>query len=159
MNYQLTPSQENYLEHILNNSSEGRIRVRDLARSVGVKLPSVTRAVQKLADAGMVRHQNYGTIEITDAGINAAQSIARRDLCLNRFLNQVLELPPDQAKSEACRIEHVISDDVVMRLEILVQYLSQSKVWRKKLRQQIQTENFRKDRNRLVGIGQSKPHA
>ena len=158
MDYQLTPSQENYLEHILINSSRGRIRVRDLALSVGVKLPSVTRAVQKLADAGMVRHRSYGTIEITDAGKHAAQSIARRDQCLNRFLSQILDLPPDQAKSEACRIEHVISDDVVLRLEILVQYLSKSRVWRKKLREQIQTENTRSKNNRLVGVGQSKPH-
>jgi len=52
MYYHLTPSQENYLEHIFTMSSKGQIRVRDLAKSVGVKLPSVTRAVQKLADAG-----------------------------------------------------------------------------------------------------------
>jgi DtxR family Mn-dependent transcriptional regulator len=155
---QLTPSQENYLEHILNNASQGQIRVRDLARSVGVKLPSVTRAVQKLSDAGMVKHRSYGTIEITNAGKHAAQSIARRDQCLSRFLSQVLDLPPDQAKDEACRIEHVISEDVVLRLEILVQHLSKSTAWRKKLRHHIQFVNPSGDGNMSVSVGQSKPH-
>lgn len=159
MHHQLTPSQENYLEHILNKSSEGQIRVRDLAKSVGVKLPSVTRAVQKLVDAGMVRHETYGKVEITNAGKYAAQSITRRDNCLNRFLGEILGLPPKQAKSEACRIEHVISEDVVMRLELLVNHLSQSNEWKGKLHKKLKRMNSCEDESSRVEVGQTKPHA
>ena len=147
MHHKLTPSQENYLEHILLGSSEGQIRVRDLAESVGVKLPSVTRAVQKLAEVGMVRHRAYGRVEITNTGKNAAQSIARRDNCLMRFLVDVLELPDELAKSEACRIEHVISEDVLRRLELLLNHLSRSSKWKRKLHKGLDSLGNSRTRN------------
>ena len=159
MDHQLTPSQENYLEHILTMSSKGQIRVRDLAKSVGVKLPSVTRAVQKLADVGMVRHETYGRIEITDAGKNAAQSITRRDDCLMRFLVEALELPPEFAKSEACRIEHVISEEVLKRLEILVIHLSQSDEWKSRLHKDLDGFGDSDSAINRAEVGQTKPHA
>lgn len=159
MPHQLTPSQENYLEHILNESTGGQIRVRDLAKSAGVKLPSVTRAVQKLVDAGMVRHETYGKIEITSAGKNAAQSIARRDDCLNRFLGKILGLSPEQAKSEACRVEHVISDVVIKRLELLVNHLSDSKEWKKALKKELSRLDGSENQINRVEVGQTRPHA
>jgi DtxR family Mn-dependent transcriptional regulator len=159
MHQALTPSQENYLEHILAMSSNGRTRVGDLAKSVGVKLPSVTRAVQKLAEAGMVRHQTYGTIEITDEGVDAAKSVIRRNDCLIRFLVETLKLPFEQGKEEACRIEHVISDDVLYRLELLVNYLSGSKEWGNRLKQELaEADGGNRDISRTT-VGQMKPHA
>jgi DtxR family Mn-dependent transcriptional regulator len=159
MRHQLTPSQENYLEHILNESSDGQIRARDLAKSVGVKLPSVTRAVQKLVDAGMVRHETYGKIEITDEGKNAARSITRRDDCLNRFLGETLGLSREQARTEACRIEHVISDVVIKRLEILVNHLSLSKDWKSTLKKELRRLDYGRAFFNRVEVGQTKPHA
>ena len=159
MHHQLTPSQENYLEHILNESSEGQIRVRDLAKSVGVKLPSVTRAVQKLVDAGMVRHETYGKIEITNEGKSAARSITRRDDCLNRFLGEILDLSFEQAQSEACRIEHVISDVVIKRLEFLVNHLSHSKEWKRALKKETGHRDGDENKTGEVEVGRTKPHA
>lgn len=155
----LTPSQENYLEHILTMSSAGDVRVRDLAKAVGVKLPSVTRAIRKLADVGMVRHESYGCIEITAAGKNAARSIIRRDDCLMRFLTEVLELPADRAKSEACRIEHVISEDVLKRLEILVTRFSDSVEFKKLLQEQLNELDDNEEVAVSAKVGQTKPHA
>jgi DtxR family Mn-dependent transcriptional regulator len=159
MTHSLTPSQENYLEHILAGSSDGQIRAAALAKSVGVKLPSVTRAVKKLADAGMVRHKTYGTIEITEKGKDAATSITRRDDCLIQFLEEVLSLPSIRAKMEACRIEHVISDDVLDRLEILVNYLSHSKGWKTRLKRELDERNGGYRHARRQTVGQLKPHA
>jgi len=159
MYYHLTPSQENYLEHIFTMSSKGQIRIRDLAISVGVKLPSVTRAVQKLADVGLVRHETYGRVEITEAGKNTAQSITRRDDCLMRFLMEALELPPALAKSEACRIEHVISEDVLKRLELLVNHLSQSDEWKRRLHKELDGLENSDDKISRPEVGQTKPHA
>jgi len=156
---QLTPSQENYLEHILTMSSIGEVRVRDLAKAVGVKLPSVTRAVRKLADVGMVRHETYGGIEITAAGKDAARSIKRRDDCLMRFLTEVLELPAERAKSEACRIEHVISEDVLKRLEILVMHFSEALEWKKRLQKQLHELDDSEAFPQSAEVGQTKPHA
>ena len=140
-------------------SSGNEIRVGDLAKSVGVKLPSVTRAVQKLAAAGMVRHRTYGKIEITDKGKEAAKSITRRDDCLIRFLVEALGLSHKRAKLEACRIEHVISDDVLDRLELLVDYLSESKNWKARLKDDLAELKNCNGTNLRATVGQMKPHA
>ena len=119
----LTPSQENYLEHILRLSREGPVRVRGIAQATGVKLPSVTRALNRLGQAGMVSHQAYGTCEITAAGIRAARFVVRRDDCLRRLLVEILAMEYKEAEVEICRLEHMLSDKVLRRLEILVDYL------------------------------------
>ena len=96
----LTPSQENYLEHILQLSRKGPVRVREIAEAAGVKLPSVTRAVGKLAAHGFVRHQAYGSVEITPEGVKAAQAVVRRDDCLMGLLVDVLDMDEEIAKLE-----------------------------------------------------------
>ena len=125
----LTPSQENYLEHILQLSERGRgrVRIREIAEAAGVKLPSVTKAVGKLAEDGFVRHQAYGTVEITEAGIKAAQAVVRRDDCLMGLLVDVLNMDEDTAKAEVCRLEHVLGVEVLTRLEVLVSEATNSK--------------------------------
>ena len=75
--HSLTPSQENYLEHIHRLSQSGPVRIREIAEAAGVRLPSVTRAVSKLAESGLVKHQAYGTVEITGQGVEAAKAVMR----------------------------------------------------------------------------------
>jgi Mn-dependent DtxR family transcriptional regulator len=124
MDLRLTPSQENYLEHIWHLSSQGSVRVADLADSVGVKRPSVTRAVNNLVSLGLVKHEHYGGIEFTPRGHQAAKFISRRDLCLKRFLVQVLQMDSAKADDEACRMEHAVSAEVIHRLDVLVGYFT-----------------------------------
>ncbi len=136
MDLNLTPSQENYLEHIWHLSGKGSVRVVDLAEAVGVKRPSVTRAVNNLTALGLVRHEHYGTIEFTAKGYNAARYIARRDARLRRFLIEVLLLDPQKVDREVCRIEHAVGDDVLRRLDVLVNFVKTNKSVRKKLDQE-----------------------
>lgn len=116
----LTPSQENYLEHIHRLSAGGPVRVREIAEAAGVRLPSVTRAVARLREAGLVRHQAYGVVEITPKGIDAAKAVIRRDDCLQELLEGILGMDPEAARSEVCRLEHVVGSEVLARLEVLV---------------------------------------
>ncbi len=134
---QLTPSQENYLEHMWHLARHGSVRVVDLAASVGVKQPSVTRAVNTLASMGLVEHQHYGHIEFTQKGAQAARFIVRRDRCLMDFLTRVLQMAPDAAAAEVCRMEHAISADVLQRLEMLVALLTDGCEPQKKMIRQL----------------------
>ncbi|MGD9097736.1 MAG: metal-dependent transcriptional regulator [Desulfobacterales bacterium] len=135
----LTPSQENYLEHIWHLSRKGRVRVVDLAEAVGVKRPSVTRAVNNLTALGLVRHEQYGTIEFTGKGFRAAHYIARRDASLKLFLTEVLLFDPLKADEEVCRLEHVVGDEVLRRLDVLVKFVQTNKSVQRKLEQELQS--------------------
>ena len=157
MKLQLTPSQENYLEHIWHLSGRGSVRVVDLAVSVGVKRPSVTRAVNNLASLGLVRHEHYGGIEFTPEGYRAAQYIARRDALLKRFLTQVLQLDSRKADDEVCRLEHVVGDEVLRRLDVLLNYVSTHGAFQKGLDREM--KRYTRSLNRKGALGPGvKPH-
>lgn len=134
----LTASQENYLEWIFRFSEKGPVHVRDIAHKLGVKLPSVSRAVSALTRAGMVTHESYGTIHLTEQGRAAGRAIVRRDECLTRLLVNVLGMTPEAADSEVNRMEHVVGDDALLRLEALVGALRASEAWRADFEQRLQ---------------------
>lgn len=138
MDLNLTPSQENYLEHIWHLSTRGSVRVGDVADAAGVKRPSVTRAVNNLAALGLVRHEHYGAIEFTPKGQRAARYIARRNALLKRFLTEILQLDPRKADEEVCRIEHAIGDEVLRRLDIFLNFISARETVRRKLGHEMQ---------------------
>ena len=153
----LTASQENYLELILGLSQHGPVRIRDIAKAGGVRLPSVTRAITQLAKAKLVRHESYGTVEITKRGLKAARSVVRRDDCLSRLLTEILMIPEDDAAAEVCRMEHVISHDVLLRLEILVEHAcsKHSAKWLTQLQEKLDSLN---PDTRDIIVGNANPH-
>ena len=159
MRNSITPSQENYLEHIFYLSTKGDVHVRNLAESVNVKLPSVTRAINRLAEAGMVKHKTYGIIKITAKGRKTAQSIVRRDICLNRFFVDILQMDPEIAAAEVCRIEHLISDEVLNRLEVLISHYDQSNNFKKNLVKKLKNPGLLGYDDSSIKVGNYRPHA
>ena len=153
----LTASQENYLELILGLSQHGPVRVRDIADAAGVRLPSVTRAITHLAKAGLVRHESYGSVEITPLGLEAARSVVRRDDCLSRLLTEVLLLPEADVAAEVCRMEHVVSHDVLQRLEILVEHASHKRSARWLGGLQDKLERLSPEQRDII-VGHADPH-
>ena len=159
MSKRLTPSQENYLEHIWHLAARGNVRAVDLAVSVGVKLPSVTKAVNKLAGQGLVQHKHYGNIGLTREGRATARRIVQRDRCITDFLRHVLKMSPDSAESEACRLEHVLGDEVLLRLQVLVDFFEKDATAKKKLQGLLKKVIKNTTARGSVLVGQSKPHA
>ena len=153
----LTASQENYLELILGLSPHGPVRMRDIAEAGGVRLPSVTRAITQLTKAKLVRHESYGTVKITKRGLEAARSVVRRDDCLSRLLTEVLLLPENDAAVEVCRMEHVLSHDVLLRLEILVEHAcgKRSAKWLGQLQDKLDSLSHEQ---RDIIVGNANPH-
>lgn len=132
-----SPSEENYIEWIYRLAQHGAVRPGQLAEQLGVKRPSATRAVRSLAEKGLVEHERYGEIRLTASGQALGQAIVRRDQCLTRFLVDILDMPADSADPEVHRLEHVLSDDVLGRLEALVNFASSSEAWLKRLHHRI----------------------
>jgi DtxR family Mn-dependent transcriptional regulator len=132
-----TPSQENYIEWIYRLSQKGPVRPAQLAEKLGVTRPSATRAVASLAEKKLVQHKSYGDIRLTEEGKALGRAIVRRDDCLTDLLVTVLGMSPQDAAPEIHRLEHVVSEEVLTRLEVLVRFASSSHAWLKRLRLRI----------------------
>ena len=120
----LTPSQENYLEAICLMAEDGPVRPGKLAARLGLSMPSISRAIRGLAAAGLVSHQPYGRIEPTADGWRVGREIIARDDLLTRLLTSVLGMSPADADPHVHQLEHLIEEDVLERLEVLVEFFS-----------------------------------
>jgi DtxR family transcriptional regulator, Mn-dependent transcriptional regulator len=118
----LGQSGEDYLEAVLVLGREGRaVRVKDLAEKLGVSRPSVVVGLAKLEQQGLVRHERYGAVELTEAGAKVAASIDERHRLLFAFLHETLGLSANKASEEACALEHALSTETTSRLLRLVE--------------------------------------
>lgn len=89
----LTESKEDYLEAILVIGLEKKwVRVRDLAKYLGVKPSSVAAAVKSLAEKGLVSHEKYGYVELAKDGVAIARQIYACHKTLYKFLHDLLGL-------------------------------------------------------------------
>lgn len=104
-------SGENYLETILILSKkQGTVRSIDVARELEFSKPSISRAMHILQDNGYLKMDANGLITLTDKGTETAERVYDRHLTLTKCL-QALGVSPETAAQDACRIEHVISEE------------------------------------------------
>ena len=104
-------SGEMYLESILVLSQkDAPVRSMDVAKYLGVSKPSVSRAMAILKNGNYVRIDEQGYITLAEAGRKIAEKIYERHVVLSKFLTD-LGVNEKTAEEDACRIEHIISDD------------------------------------------------
>ncbi len=105
-------SGENYLETILMlKEKRGIVRSIDIARALNFSKPSVSRAVGILREDGYITVETGGEIELTEKGQKKAAGIYERHQLLTEFLQKVSGVNPQTAEEDACKMEHIISDD------------------------------------------------
>ena len=112
-----TASGEDYLEAILVLQKKlGMVRSVDVARHMGFTKPSITHAITTLQAGGFVERDEGGFIRLTDVGREVAEKIYKRH-CF--FTEQLITagVDPKTAEADACRIEHIISDESFDRLK------------------------------------------
>ncbi|MDO5737704.1 MAG: metal-dependent transcriptional regulator [Eubacteriales bacterium] len=112
----LQESGENYLENILILEKRlGNVRSVDLAREMGFSKPSVSRAIHLLQDKGYLQMVDGGYLKLTEAGRALAEMIYDRHIFLTQYL-MGLGVPEEIAAEDACRMEHIISEESIERL-------------------------------------------
>jgi DtxR family Mn-dependent transcriptional regulator len=119
---ELSESLEDYLITIYDLSAEGAdVHSRRVAQRVGVSTASVTHAFRALRERGLIEYERYQAVRLTEAGVEAARRVVSRKRTLIRFFNETLGLEPEEAEQNAHRMEHVITENAVDRLEELVE--------------------------------------
>ena len=103
-------SGEMYLETILILSRRGPVRSIDVSEYMGYSKPSVSRAVSLLKSGGYLTMEESGFLHFTEAGQELAEKIYERHTILADALMS-LGVEKEAATEDACRIEHVISDE------------------------------------------------
>ena len=117
-------SLEDYLEAIANlHKGEKTVKVRQLSRTLNVKMPSVTAALERLSDEGLVVNKRYGDIKLTPEGDRAAQDVIRRHRALSRFFAEGLNISKKTAEEDACKIEHIISPITLERMIKFIEFI------------------------------------
>ena len=120
----LTPALEDYLETVFRLVADtGFARVRDIAEARDVRPGSVSPAMRRLEEAGLIRYEKREYVALTDAGAAAARRIYSRHRLLRRFFGTFLGLPDDIAEADACTAEHSLSEATLDRLVRLFEYI------------------------------------
>ncbi|HOA34107.1 MAG: metal-dependent transcriptional regulator [Clostridiales bacterium] len=104
-------SGEMYLETILLLTKRGGdVRSIDIVNEMGFSKPSISRAVNLLKKEGYIDIDGAGRITLTEKGLSTATDIYERHQCISKLL-QKIGVSPETASKDACRIEHVISEE------------------------------------------------
>lgn len=110
-------SGEDYLEAILMlQKKTGMVRSVDLARHMGFSKPSISHAVGVLRNGGFLTVDEDGFLHLTDTGREVAEKIYERHRFFTGWL-MAIGVEEETAEIDACRIEHVISEESFQRLK------------------------------------------
>ena len=110
-------SVQDYLKCVWALECDGRVTTNAVAERMGVSAASVTSMVKKLVRLGLVEHEPYRGVALTDAGSRLALEVIRHHRLLELFLSETLGLPWDQVHAEADRLEHHLSEEVEARID------------------------------------------
>lgn len=117
---------EDYLEAIYHlNQEKGYISTADISERLGVKPPTVSNMVSKLARQGYLVHERYRGMRLTDSGTKLARSVIRRHAAIFEFLS-MLGVGKDIAYEDAEGIEHHLHPVTVQKFERLVEFLKKN---------------------------------
>lgn len=119
----LQESGENYLETILVlHQKKGYVRSIDVAREMGFSKPSISRAMSILREEGYITMDEAGQILLTHKGREKAEHVYERHCMITSYFTDVLGVNPEIAAADACRIEHIISQE---SFELMKKHLHQ----------------------------------
>ena len=104
-------SAEDYLETILVlGNQRSLVRAVDIAAELGFKKPSVSVAMKNLRQKNLITVASDGDIRLTEAGHQIADKVYERHQLISRWLTRI-GVQPETAANDACRIEHIISEE------------------------------------------------
>lgn len=108
----MSTSTEEYLEALYTLTQDGKTAsTSEISKWLNIAPASVTEMVKKLADTGYVKYSPYQGVTLTRKGFEQAEKMTRKHRLLERFLHDILHIGNDKVHSEACAMEHGLSDE------------------------------------------------
>jgi DtxR family Mn-dependent transcriptional regulator len=108
---------EDYLKVIYEiERATGAAATNDIAQRLEIAPASVSGMVRRLADQGLLEHERYRGVRLTDAGRRVALRTIRRHRVIEAYLTRALGYPWDRVHDEAERLEHAASDELIDRM-------------------------------------------
>jgi DtxR family Mn-dependent transcriptional regulator len=122
---ELSHSMAHYLQAVAGLKKEkGYARVGDIADRLGVSKSGVTSMLRSLQSRGLVDHERYGCVELTEPGAAVAERTSSNREVLTVFFRNILGVPDKVAEEDACMIEHLVSPQSMSRLLRLTRILN-----------------------------------
>lgn len=122
----LSENVEMYLKTILLLSGPGEdaAKTGDISKELGVTPAAVTEMLERLQKDGLVVHEKYRGAKLSPDGRKRARGVLRKHCIVERFLVETLDMREGtEYHDQACKMEHVISDELARRLDRLAKAL------------------------------------
>ena len=133
----LSSGLEDYIETIyVAYLNETPLKGADLARKMGISRASVSEALSKLVTKKLITYNSYETITLTPLGMEFAKTVYNKHHILKDFFEEVLGIPAKEAGENACKIEHIISQNVLNKMVEFTEFCRKHKNF---------TKEFKKD--------------
>ena len=109
---------EEYLEAIYRlEKKRGFAKTMELARRLEVVPGSVTNTIESLERRGLVLHEPYRGVKLTEKGRKIASNVLRKHRLAERLLTDILHLDWSEVHDAACKLEHALSPEILEPLE------------------------------------------
>ncbi len=115
----LSPALEDYLRAITDLSEQEikGVRISDIANKLNIAKPSVIQAVSDLKKKGLVKQEPYSPVYLTREGLKKGREVTYRHDVIRAYLECLLSVSPITAEHDACRMEHIISEQTFKNME------------------------------------------
>lgn len=116
---------EDYLEAIYSlNKEKGYVSAADISERLGVRPPTVSSMVVKLASKGYLEHERYRGMRLTPTGEKVAKSVIKRHQVVSNLIS-MLGVDAETAYVDTEGIEHHVHPSTLHRMERLAEFLRQ----------------------------------
>jgi len=123
MSEEITAVIEEYLECIYRlQEKNGVARTSNIVELLHVVPGTVTNTVERLEKEGLVTHEPYKGVGLTEKGLKIALQVVRKHRLSERLLTDILHVEWDKVHETACKLEHSITDEIIKPLEKALRY-------------------------------------
>lgn len=122
-NRRISPTQEDYVRAIYLLSKDGSDPgIVAIADRLGLSKSTVSERVKELTTAGLTYSEPYSAISLTNAGKKLAKQLTFKHRLIEVFLHDTLQVPKEHVHTEAEKLEHAFSDEVIARLDAFLNH-------------------------------------
>ncbi len=134
----LTSGLEDYLEEIyIAHLNDTPLKGAELARKLNISRASVSEALSRLVKKNLITYNSYESIALTPDGIKEAKKVYDKHYTIKDFFETVLDITPKEAGENACKIEHIISQNILDKMTLFTEFCQKNKEITEKFKKEI----------------------